>query len=149
MTRRWKRVALLVGCGIALQLVLVFFPIPFFPRGITQVAHESVQYELHAIAQSIYEYHAETGQWPGGIDDLGQTPLGARLRYWKPTVQNGSIVVVWHDHLSAKPSDNRDVVLAYHNRGLLAEMGHQWVCWGDLRTEYISSKRLREVLHAR
>lgn len=142
MLRNWKRVALTLAGGVVLVVVMLFF------SGITQVANEALQYQLRAIGQSIYEYHASTGQWPAAIDDLQNTSLGLRLRYWKPTIENGSIVVVWHDKLKPDPRDNAGVVLVYHNKGLLAEMGHQWVCWGDLRTEYISSKQLRTALSA-
>ncbi len=142
MKQNWKRIAILVVGAIALVVVMLFF------SGTTQVAHEALQYELKAIGQSIYEYHANTGQWPSGPEDLQKTSLGVRLRYWEPALRNGSMVIVWHDDLKADPKDNADVILAYHNRGLLADMGWQWVCWGDLRTEYISSKRLRAVLSA-
>lgn len=70
------------------------------------------------------------------------------MRYWRSGLQNGSIVVVWNDKLKPNPRDNSGVILAYHNKGLRAWLGRQWVCWGDLRTEYISSKRLKAVLNA-
>jgi hypothetical protein len=140
--RKWKRVALVLAGGILLAIVMLFF------SGTTQVAHEALQYQLNAVGQTIYEYHTNTGHWPSAIDDLGETSLPLRLHYWRPMLQSGSIVVVWHDNLKADPKDNADVILAYHNRGLLAQFGRQWVCWGDLRTEYTSSKRLRAALGA-
>lgn len=57
-------------------------------------------------------------------------------------------VIVWHDDLKATPSENANVILAYHNKGLLTWVGRQWVCWGDLRTEYIPSRELAVKLHA-
>jgi hypothetical protein len=141
MRQSWKQAVVIVAAVIAWAVVILFF------SGTSQVAHESLQYELNAIGQSIYEYHASTGRWPSGIDDLAETSLPLRLRYWKPILLNGSVVVVWHDNLPPDPKANAGVILAYHNRGLLAELGRQWVCWGDLRTEYISTKQLRAALN--
>ena len=142
MMRRWRLIAILTAVGLVFVVRLMFF------SGTTEVAHESIRYELNAIGQSIYEYHTLTGKWPSTVDDLERTSLGLRQHYWEATVQNGSIVIVWNDHLSPNPANNRDVVLAYHNRGTLAMMGQQWVCWGDLRTEYLPSKRLQAALDA-
>ena len=142
MRRSWKNIAIAIAAGLVFVVVLLFF------SGTTQVADESLKYELNALGQSIYEYHAATGQWPSTPDDLARTSLPLRLRYWRSGLENGSIVIVWHDSLKPEPRDNSGVVLAYHNRGLRAWLGHQWVCWGDLRTEYISSKRLKAVLNS-
>jgi hypothetical protein len=141
MRRHWRPVVLVLA-GVLVYVGYLLF------SGPSQVAQEALQYQLKAIGQSIYEYHTLTGQWPTHIDDLEKTTLGARLRYWKPILENGSIVVVWHDHLNDNPADNRDVVLAYHNKGTLAMMGRQWVCWGDLRTEYVDTKTLKAALNA-
>jgi hypothetical protein len=61
-------------------------------------------------------------------------------------IDSGTNVVVWHDDLKPDPKDNADLILAYHNRGLLAWLGRHWVCWGDLRTEYITTQQLRAKL---
>jgi len=142
MIRKRKVVVAAVAGGIALVLLPVVMQ--FF--GATEIAHESVSYSLNAIGQAIYEFHTTTGQWPSQPEDLNRTSLTLHLRYWRPVLDNGSIVVVWHDNLQPHPQENANVILAYHNRGLLAELGRQWVCWGDLRTEYISSRRLKTVL---
>jgi hypothetical protein len=47
-----------------------------------------------------------------------------------------------HDNLKPDPQDSADLIPAYHNSGLLAWFGRQWVCWGDLRTEYITTRQL-------
>jgi hypothetical protein len=141
MRRHWRFLVLLTGA------VLVYVGSLFF-SGTSQVANDALQYQLNAIGQSIYEYHTATGQWPRQLDDLERTSLSLHLRYWRQVLDNGSIVVVWHDHLNADPAANRDVVLAYHNKGTLAMTGRQWVCWGDLRTEYVGSKQLRAALDA-
>jgi len=67
--------------------------------------------------------------------------------YWKVMIDSGTNVVVWQDDLKPDPKDNADLILAYHNRGLLAWLGPHWVCWGDLRTEYITTQQLRAKLH--
>ena len=114
--------------------------------GVTDVASESVRYSLKAIGQSVYEYHALTGQWPSNPDDLNRTTLLLRLRYWRPVVDNRSVVIVWRSDLNPDPAANAAKLLLYHNRGLLAMMGRHWVCWGDLRTEYITDKQLSQAL---
>jgi len=138
------------GLQVALLILgaLVFVLALLFSSGTSQVADQALQYELKAIGQSIYEYHETMGQWPHNVGDLARTSLPVRVPYWKPSLESGSIVVVWHDHLNPNPQDNRDVVLAYHSRGTLAMFGRQWVCWGDLRVEYVSSKRLHAALAA-
>lgn len=72
----------------------------------------------------------------------GQVPFPAKL-------DSGTNVVGWHDDLKPNPADNANIILAYHNRGLLAWMGRQWVCWGDLRTEYVRSRDLRTKLQTK
>ena len=57
-------------------------------------------------------------------------------------------VIVWPTKLEPDSKDNADVILAYHNKGLLAKLGRKWVCWGDLRTEYIRTKDLRDRVEA-
>ena len=143
MRRKWKLaavIAALVVVGAAcMAVVQTYF-------GVTDVASESVRYSLKAIGQSVYEYHALTGKWPDSADDLDKTTLVLRLRYWRLTVANRSVVIVWHKQMNANPADNANLVLVYHDRGLLAMMGRHWVCWGDLRTEYITDKQLQQAL---
>jgi len=136
----WQLVTLGIIGGLLTVLVLLFF------SGSTQVADEALQYQLHALGESVYEYHASTGSWPDSPEDLARTSLPVRLRYWRSVLENRSMVVVWPHNLDPNPLKNSGVVLAYHARGLRAQLGRQWVCWGDLRTEYISSKRLQAVL---
>ena len=57
-----------------------------------------------------------------------------------------AIVIVWHKNLKPDPKDNDGHILIYHNKGLIAERGQSWVCWGDLRTEYIKTDDLRAYL---
>ena len=57
-----------------------------------------------------------------------------------------TIVIPWHKNLKADPKDNAGLILAYHNKGLYARLGRVWVCWGDLRTEYIKIEDLKAKL---
>ncbi len=130
-----------------MALLLLFAFIRFY--SISDLASESVALHLRLLGSSIYEYHASTGRWPDGAEDLVQTSLPLRSPSWKVMLDSGTNVIVWHNDLKPDPAANADVVLAYHNRGLLAYFGRQWVCWGDLRTEYVPSKQLRAHLAAR
>jgi hypothetical protein len=112
---------------------------------LSDISNESIRLHLRLLG-SIYQYHDKTGRWPSRAEDLAQTSLPIRSPYWKVMLDSGTNVVVWHDDLKPNPAENASVVLAYHNRGLLAWLGRKWVCWGDLRTEYIPSKELRDKL---
>lgn len=130
--------------AIALGVVILLAAARFY--SLSDISHESIRLHLALLGSSIYEYHAKTGQWPARAEDLAQTSLPARSPYWKVMLDAGTNVVVWHQDLKPEPAQNAGVILAYHNRGLLAWLGHQWVCWGDLRTEYIPSRELQAKL---
>jgi hypothetical protein len=142
MRRKWKLVAVLaiIVVGAACVAVVQTY------YGVTDAASESVRYTLKSIGQSIYGYHAQTGQWPSNPDDLNRTTLLLRLRYWRVVVDNRSVVIAWRHDLNADPAANAGKLLLYHNRGLLAMMGRHWVCWGDLRTEYVTDRQLKQAL---
>jgi len=36
--------------------------------------------------------------------------------------------------------------MTYNSNGLFPKLGRLWICWGDLRTEYVKEKELREKL---
>jgi hypothetical protein len=116
---------------------------------LSDISNDSIRLHLRLLGSSIYEYHDETGHWPARAEDLAQTSLTVRSPYWKVMLDSGTNVLVWHDDLKQNPAENATVVLAYHNKGMLAWFGRQWVCWGDLRTEYIPSKELRAKLKTR
>ena len=121
--------------------------IVFFVYNMTDIANFSMQLHLRLLGSSVYEYHTKTGQWPTRIDDLAQTSV-AQGRYWKWQLEREVVVMVWPKDLRPDPKNNGDVILAYHNKGLLAELGRVWVCWGDLRTEYVKTKDVRANLEA-
>jgi|SRR5262245_12350897 len=137
MTRTQK---IAIGAVAIIVLVAVRF------YSLSDISNESIRLHLHLLGSSVYEYHDKTGRWPARAEDLAQTSLPVRSPYWKVMLDRGTNVIVWHDDLKSNPWDNANVVLACQNRGLLAWMGRQWVCWGDLRTEYIPSKNLRAKL---
>jgi len=135
---RIQKTAVVAG-GIIFLIALRFY-------SLSDSLSESIRVHLRLLGSSIYEYHDKTGFWPMRSDDLAQTSLPARSPYWKMMLDSGTNVVVCRDDLEPNPAQNAKLVLAYHNRGLLAWMERQWVCWGDLRTEYIPSKELRAKL---
>ena len=117
MRRRW---IILASAGLFLLALLYNF---FGPGSITEIARKSVRYQLKLIGGSIYEFHRKTGRWPTRAEDLEETSLPARSPYWKAAINNRSVVIVWHNDLKLKPTDNAHVILAYHNRGLIAWLG--------------------------
>jgi hypothetical protein len=107
-----------------------------------------MELHLRLVGSSIYEYHSKTGRWPARIQDLAETSLPQRSPYWKQMLEQETMVVVWRNDLKPDRSENAAAVLAYHNKGLFARLGRVWVCWGDLRTEYVKDAVLREKLQA-
>jgi hypothetical protein len=134
-----------VAVGIALAIVVIRGP----SSGISDVAHEAVCLHLNFFGASIYEYHATTGKWPRQIDDLEKTSLPVTSPSWRSWFDNDAVVIVWHKNLNPDPKENGRHILAYHDKGLIAEGGHKWVCWGDLRTEFIKTEELRAYLQNR
>ena len=134
--------AVVVG-AVAIALVVIREPF----SGVRDVAHVAVRLHLELFGSSIYEYHATTGKWPTQIDDLATTSLPATSPHWRSWFDYDAMVIVWHKTLNPDPKDNAGHILAYHNKGLIAEQGQSWVCWGDLRTEYIKTEDLRAYLN--
>jgi hypothetical protein len=131
-----------IAGAIAIALVVLRGPL----SGVDDVAHEAVRLHLNLVGSSIYEYHATTGKWPIQTDDLAKTSLPAKSPYWRSWFVNDAFVIVWHKTLTPDPKDNAGDILVYHDKGLIAERGQSWVCWGDLRTEYIKTEDLRAYL---
>jgi hypothetical protein len=138
---KWGFKVAIVGIGLILLIALRFY-------SLSDIANESIRLHLQLLGSSIYEFHEKTGHWPMRAEDLAETSLAVRSPSWKVMLDSGTNVVVWRNDLKANPAENGNLVLAYHNRGLLALLGRQWVCWGDLRTEYIPSRELRARLRA-
>ena len=134
---------ILLGAG-ALGIALGVFRSPF--SGISDVAHDSVRLHLNLTGSSVYEYHTRTGQWPTQNGDLASTSLPMVSPHWKYMLDEGLIVILWDKALKTNPKDNADHILAYYNKGLISEQGRSWVCWGDLRAEYITNEQLQDAL---
>jgi hypothetical protein len=116
-------------------------------QDLSDISHESMRLHVGLFGASIYEYHDKTGKWPTCNDDLAKTSLPAISPYWKVMLDHETDVIVWHQDLKRDPKANADVILVYHDKGSLAEGDHRaWVCWGDLRTEYIKSEELTAYL---
>ncbi|HEU5334486.1 MAG TPA: hypothetical protein VFU27_00905 [Terriglobales bacterium] len=107
-------------------------------------ANVAMQEQLKLFGRAMYEYHAETGQWPSMVDDLAHTTLAARSHVWRQTASG--VVLLWPRQLSPEPKDNSNVLLAYWNAGLYNRLGKVWVCWGDLRTQRMSKSELGKQL---
>jgi hypothetical protein len=133
--------------AVILAIIVVALLTMFVPTsGITEIAHESTQLHLGFFGSSIYEFHVATGRWPARIDDLAMTLLPQKSPYWKVMLDDQVDVIVWHKTLKPDPKDNARHILAYHNKGTISTGGQTWVCWGDLRTEYIKTDDLRAYL---
>ncbi len=108
---------------------------------------EADRYEVKTVAASIYEFRDVTGNWPVSIEDLrNHTSLRMRLlpkQSWEQFI--GDVVIVWPNNLSRTPDQSRNVILVYQQTGKRL-WPFRWVCWGDLRTEYISTSRLNAAL---
>jgi hypothetical protein len=116
--------------------------------GIVDMSDLSIQIWLRLYASSIYEYHTKTGRWPTRTEDLAETSLPQQTPHWREVLDIEADVIVWPKDLNPDPKDNAGVILVYQNKGLYAELGHNWVCWGDLRTEYITTEELHAHLQA-
>ena len=129
---------------IAAVVVLIAFGV--FIYNATDISHQAVSIRLKLLCEGIYEYRAATGHWPAQTADLAGTAMAARMRFWDDDIRSGRVVVLWPQGWPPNPQDNADKILAYYNKGLISEFGKQWVCWGDLRTEYVSTEKLQALL---
>jgi hypothetical protein len=134
MSFRW---ILAVGAG-AVVIALVVLRGPY--SGVPDMAHKAVSLHPAFIGSSIYEYHATSGKWPTPLDDLEKVSLPVESPYWRSWFVNNAMVIVWHKNLKPDLKDNARHILAYHDKELIAEGGHKWVCRGDLHTEYIRAE---------
>src|SRR5690349_1900624 len=136
MPSMWRKGIIAVVAGVV-AIALVVIRGPF--SGVRDKAHESTRFHLGFLGSSIYEYHAATGKWPTQIADLAMTSLPAKSPSWRYLLDVKVDVIVWHKTLKPDPKDNAGQILVYHNKGLISERGRSWVCWGDLRTEYVKT----------
>src|SRR5262249_2714132 len=104
--------------------------------------------DMLLIGEGIYEYHAKTGKWPSKLDDLSGTSLPLKYpQWWTDQLVLDANVIVCLMYLKPEPKDNGHVILCYHSKGMDAERGRMWVCWGDLRTGPITLEKLKEHMN--
>ena len=140
---RWANIATIV---VAAVLVVGIVAYNYYDvMWISDVGQHS---DMRLIGESIYEYHAKTGKWPSKLDDLSVTSLPLKYpAWWTDTLALNANAIACPKNLKRDPKDNGHVILCYHHKGLDAEMGRMWVCWGDLRTECITSEELQSHLN--
>jgi hypothetical protein len=138
----WRLGGLVLGIALLMALSL---PIVRY-HDHSDVVHQAIQIWLRLYGDAIYEHHSITGKLPSQIDDLAKTSLPQQFRYWRQMLDDEAIVIIWHKNLKPNQKNNARLILAYHNRGLYAELGRVWVCWGDLRSEYIKREDLQAQL---
>jgi hypothetical protein len=141
----WRNRGIILGIALVLALVLPI--VRYLNR--SDVAHQAIQLWLRIYGDSMYEYYSITGKRPSETSDLAKTSLPQKFHHWKRMLDDGTIVVVWHKNLKPDPKKNAGLILAYHNKGLYSQLGRVWVCWGDLRTEYITKEELQDRLQSK
>lgn len=140
----WRVDKTTIGLSVGLLVVITAFSV----YDVKEMTDQSQRNYLRLYGDSIYEYHALTGKWPSKIDDLAQTSLPVKYpNWWKVQLDTEADVIVWPKNLKPDPNDNGHIILCYHNKGLDAERGRMWVCWGDLRTGWITLEELQERLN--
>jgi hypothetical protein len=97
----------------------------------TDIAIQSIHFDLQKIGESIYEAHTKSGKWPAQVADLEGTAY-LKMPFRKGTLERGVFVVIWQADLDPDPAANKDRLLAYSTGGLLGRFGFIWGCRGDL-----------------
>jgi hypothetical protein len=140
----WRTNKATIGVGA----VLVAGMLAYNYYDMKEMSDLSQQTYLRLYGEGIYEYHALTAKWPSKVDDLAITSLPRKYpHWWKAQLALDADAIVCPKNLKPDPKENGHVILCYHNKGLDAEMGRMWVCWGDLRTECITPEALQESLN--
>ncbi len=134
-------VVLLAAASYSLRYTRFFLYMP-----ISDIAHKAVSFRLKFLCEGIYQYRAATGHWPAKAADLAGTPMALQLGYWEDDIHSGRVVVLWPQNWPPNPWDNAGKILAYYTAGTISQYGKQWVCWGDLRTEYLPTEKLQAIL---
>jgi hypothetical protein len=106
---------------------------------------DAYQVQLKTIAESIYEYRIATGKWPTHAEDLTKTSLAVQAPLILKMVQDEYFVVNWRDDWKPNPRENGGRILVWAKSGR-PRMGWVWVCWGDMRMEYMHQDRVAAIL---
>jgi hypothetical protein len=139
-------VAVVVAAGLYVATLMTGVVVDYFDRD--SIPHRAIRLHLQLVCAGIYESHSKTGRWPERFEDLADTTLAHRVPNWR-MVESQTIVVLWRADLKPDPKDNARVILAYYNKGLFSKLGRMWVCWGDLRTEYLKADEVRATYTSR
>ena len=95
--------------------------------------------KLTSVAQFAYAFWDDNGRWPNHVSELD-------LRRWQSrTVSYSNVVLAHPRHLSRNRAANRGMIVVYQYTGKRL-WPYRWVCWGDLRTEYISNSRFERTM---
>jgi hypothetical protein len=142
---RWANIATIV---VAAVLVVGIVACNYYD--VMWMSNVGAHADMRLYGEGIYEYHAKTGKWPSKMDDLSITSLPLKYPlWWADTLALDANIIVCPKNLKPDPKDNGHLVLCYHNKGVEAERGRMWVCWGDLRTEPITLEELKKHLDKR
>ena len=125
---------LLIACVLAAAVAATIYRL-------SDIAIESIKFDLQKIGESIYQAHSRDGAWPTRIPDLNGTAY-LKMPYRKAALEQNVFSIVWQTDLNPNPALNRDRILAYSNGGLLARLGFVWVCRGNLRIERVGKQEL-------
>src|SRR4051812_47622220 len=101
MTARWRAVSTHAGAGL-----VALFVISGMFQGAAEVGHQAIPLHLKLLGDSVYEFRAKTGRWSAGAEDLAATSLPQQSPLWRHLLDNGVIVVIWHQDLKPEPADN-------------------------------------------
>jgi hypothetical protein len=136
----------MVAAGLCAVAMLTGVVMDYFDHD--SIPHQAIRLHLKLVCASIYEFHSKTGRWPARFEDLAETSLPQKVPSWR-MVEPQTIVVLWRNDLKPDPKANAAVILAYYNKGLFSRLGRMWVCWGDLRTEYVKADEVRATCTSR
>jgi len=140
--RKWIRVGLVLLGILAIGGAFV--------ANMLEIGNHASRLHLELIGTSLYDYRARTGQWPTQASDLAITELPRQCPHDIGLIERGSYLVVWPRDLDLDRAKNAHRILVYENGTGLRDWvsGKRWVCWGDLRVEYIEHSRLEAALQA-
>ena len=140
---RWANIAIIV-----VATVLVVGIVAYNYYDVMWMSDVGSHSDMRLIGEGIYEYHAKTGKWPSKLDDLSVTSLPLKYpQWWTGLLALDADVIVCPNNLKPDSKGNGHVILCYHSKGLDAEKGRMWVCWGDLRSACLTLEEMQECLN--
>ena len=104
--------------------------------------------ELRIVGECSYEFRDRTGRWPSSMNELQRScfQIGyTKYNYPNETWGDNVHLVRPPGHLRQTPAENRDLIIAYQKTGKRL-WPYRWVCWGDLRTTYVSNQTFESAM---